>query len=233
MALARTAVSASVALLLMLLATLAVQGELLGSALANAFVPERVSEFEDADSTLARPAREDLSRTALGQLYEKGEVTFRKLKPLPPEFVDEETLWLARCIFSETKRPHEQELVAWVVRNRVETEYRGNTTYKDVVLDPMQFSAFNDASGKRSFYTSLSPESRLAGWQTALRIAHEVRWGDGNRWRPFSARTRHFYSEQSMTDQQHPDWAYGFNPVSPARDYTIEPHRFRFYEGIN
>lgn len=48
---------------------------------------------------------------------------------------EDEILWLARTIFSETKRPHEQELVAWVVRNRVETGYRGNATYEAAVLD--------------------------------------------------------------------------------------------------
>ncbi len=63
------------------------------------------------------------------------------LLPAPAD-LEEPTLWLARAIYSETKLPHEQELVAWVVRNRVETAYRGRRTYRAVVLDPYQFSAF-------------------------------------------------------------------------------------------
>jgi hypothetical protein len=64
--------------------------------------------------------------------------------------VSEDVLWLARVIYSETKRPHEQELVAWVVRNRVETAYRGKDTYRSTVLDPWQFSAFNANAPKRT-----------------------------------------------------------------------------------
>ncbi|WP_240332831.1 hypothetical protein [Salinibacter ruber] len=50
----------------------------------------------------------------------------------PPLNLEGPTLWLARAIYSETKLPHEQELVAWVVRNRVETAYRGRRTYRAV-----------------------------------------------------------------------------------------------------
>ena len=85
--------------------------------------------------------------------------------------VGEDILWLARCIYSETKRAHEQELVAWVVRNRVETRYRGQGTYRGVVLDPYQFSAFNPGSRKRRLFMSLTPASDAQGWQSALRVA--------------------------------------------------------------
>lgn len=230
MAKARTAATACAALSLLLLATLATQGRLLDSAAANALIFSRPTpEPRPAPAPLKPP---EIRQTA-GQLYARGKVDFKQLRPLPAEFIDDETLWLARCIFSETKRPHEQELVAWVVRNRVETRYRGKSTYRDVVLDPMQFSAFNEGSRKRDYYMSLGPTSTVAGWQTALRIAHDVRWSDGQEWRPFSSNTRHFYSEQSMVDARHPDWALGYHPVAPARDYTIASHRFRFYEGVN
>ena len=233
MALARTAASAAAALLLMLLATLAAQGNLFENALATALVPGNPVELAASTPPSVRPAIKKSPAEIPGQLYADGRVAFEKLKPLPPEFIDDETLWLARCIFSETKRPEEQELVAWVVRNRVETSYRGKSTYRDVVLDPMQFSAFNDGSRKRVYYTSLLPGSSVPGWQTALRIAHDVRWGDPEAWRPFSSNTRHFYSEQSMVGQRHPEWAMGFNPVSPEREYTVASHRFRFFEGVN
>ena len=159
----------------------------------------------------------------------------RKITPLPPEelkTLDHETLWLARCIFSETKQPREQELVAWVVRNRVETAYRGKRTYRDVILDPYQFSAFNPGNRMRTFYASLGPDSKVPGWRTAMTIAYGVRSADPVRHRPFPVKTRHFYSELSMVGQAHPEWAAGLNPVLPQRDYPIDARRFRFYADI-
>ncbi len=156
----------------------------------------------------------------------------RRLAPLPLDQIDTETLWLARCIFSESKRPEEQELIAWVVRNRVETKYRGKTTYRDVVLDPYQFSAFQPGYPKRDFYMSLTPASQVPGWQRALWIAHYVRHAPDSL-RPFSLHTRHFYSEQSMRTTLHPQWAEGREPVRPRRSYEIDARRFRFFEGIS
>lgn len=146
--------------------------------------------------------------------------------------VDKATLWLARCIYSETKQPLEQELVAWVVRNRVETGYRGQTTYRGVVLDPYQFSAFNRGSAMRGFYMSLDARTRLAGWQNALRIAHFVRHADAQL-RPFSIRTRHFFSERSMPDERHPNWAEPRRVVTLSPEHPVEARRFRFYAEIS
>ena len=52
---------------------------------------------------------------------------------LPLEKIDSETLWLARAIFSETKRVDEQILVAWVIRNRVDTGFRGKRLLRAVL----------------------------------------------------------------------------------------------------
>jgi hypothetical protein len=158
----------------------------------------------------------------------------KRLAPLPPTMLrrmDSETLWLARVIFSETKQPEEQELVAWVVRNRVETGYRGKRTYRDAVLDRLQFSAFNPGSPKRDYYSSLTPYSKAAGWQRALRIAHQVRQMPLTL-RPFSNTTRHFYSEQSMVGQKHPTWAKGQHAVTPRRLFALDAKRFRFFKNI-
>lgn len=144
--------------------------------------------------------------------------------------VTDEVLWLARVIYSETKRPYEQELVAWVVRNRVETRFRGMSTYRQVVLDPWQFSAFNRNAPKRVHYTSLGRDSQAAGWQTAIDIAREVYHAPAYT-RPFAKSTRHFYSEQSMVGRRHPAWATGQRPV--ALDRPIEPRRFRFFANIS
>ena len=147
-----------------------------------------------------------------------------------PNDVAADVLWLARCIFSETKRPEEQELIAWVVRNRVETGYRGQASYRGTVLDPLQFSAFNAGSPHRRYYSSLAPTARARGWQTALRIAHGVYYAPETA-RPFSVKTRHFYSERSMVGRSRPVWADGMRPVSLDRD--VDPHRFRFYAGVS
>lgn len=146
--------------------------------------------------------------------------------------IDSETLWLARAIYSETKQVHEQELVAWVIRNRVDTGYRSQHTYEGVVLDPYQFSAFNPGSPKRAFYTSLTPTDSLPGWQRALRIAHYVRHAEASQ-RPFSIKTRHFYSERSMVGRAHPYWANDRQLVMPNWTYRVDERRFRFYEAIS
>jgi hypothetical protein len=149
-----------------------------------------------------------------------------------PAVVNESTLWLARAIYSETKLPHEQELVAWVVRNRVETQYRGQDSYQEVVLDPYQFSAFNPGAPRRSFYLSLTPEVQIPAWQQALWIAHYVRHADPI-YRPFSIETRHFYSERSMKGRQHPYWVKRQHFVSPGWNYKVNERRFRFYKEIS
>ncbi len=147
-----------------------------------------------------------------------------------PEELDEDVLWLARAIYSETKRPEEMELVAWVIRNRVDTCYRGKCTYKEVVLDPYQFSAFNPDSPLRRYYMSLTPESKAPGWETALKIAYYVVHADSTQ-RPFSIRTRHFYSERSMRWRMRPRWATAGREVA-LRDRVIDKARFRFYEDV-
>ncbi len=150
--------------------------------------------------------------------------------PFMQDNVSEDVLWLARCAYSETKRPAEQELVAWVIRNRVETGYRGNRTYEGAVLDPYQFSAFNPGSAKRRLYTTLDGNSDAAGWQRALEVAHEVYYSPETE-RPFDETTRHFYSERSMVGGKTPAWAVGKRPVQPVR-FKPDPRRFRFYSSI-
>ena len=144
--------------------------------------------------------------------------------------VDEETLWLARAIYSETKVKHEQELIAWVIRNRVENEYRGNDTYREVVLDPYQFSAFNPGRPTRSYYANLTPSDSVAGWQSAVRIANYVRHATDWK-RPLPEETMYFFSERSMPGYQPPHWAHYHQRVAPTWSYPVDQRRFRFYKG--
>lgn len=151
---------------------------------------------------------------------------------LRPDQIDSETLWLARAIFSETKRPEEQLLVAWVIRNRVESGYRGRKTYRTVVLDPYQFSAFRTDTAQRAFYSGLNANSDMPGWETALRIAFDVRHLDV-KYRPFSELTRHFYSARSMKSKRGPAWANGQASVDVNRFSRIDESRFKFFAGIS
>ena len=181
------------------------------SAAIEAAWRARASRVEQARSTVR------LSDAVLALVPESGEMLV----------VDPETLWLARCMYSESNLPHEQELVAWVVRNRVATGYRGRRTYRDVVLDPQQFSAFNYDSGRRAYYASLMPWSPARGWRRTLAIAAYVRRAPWSK-RPFEVGVRHFYSEISMVGKRAPVWAIGQRPVRPNRLYPVDPYRFRF-----
>src|SRR5690554_6111993 len=143
-------------------------------AVATAIRPSVDSTAATVDTAAIR----DDSTAIPGFRGRVGIVDVRRLPVLPPQElkkIDNETLWLARCIYSETKRPEEQELVAWVVRNRVETRFRGKSTYQEAVLDPYQFSAFIEGTSTRRFYSNLTPMSKYPGWQRALAIAYAVR----------------------------------------------------------
>ncbi len=145
-------------------------------------------------------------------------------------FQQDEVLWLARCIYSESDRGHEQRLVAWVVRNRAETDYRG-TNYREVVLEPRQFSAFNEPSIRRNHILSLTPHSLSKAWRRALAIALDVYQAPASK-RPFPIATRHFYSPVSMKGGRTPRWAKNVEPLSNVR-LGVDPHRFRFFAGID
>lgn len=155
----------------------------------------------------------------------------KRVQPVPPEHIDTETLWLARVIYSETKRLEEQELVAWVVRNRVETTYRGKGTYQDVALDPYQFSAFNPNSRKHRYYSNLDVASQAPGWLQTLSLAYYVRHASPEL-RPFSPQTRHFFSESAMVGRDRPAWTNGREPVQPRRALQLDAQRFRFYADV-
>lgn len=178
-------------------------------------------------ASLFAPQRSTVAATAIGPPMSLGEIVVESERPSVDR---EEILWLARCIYSETKRPDEQELVAWVVRNRVESSYRGKSTYAGVVLDSWQFSAFNRNSPKRAHYTSLGEDSAVPGWQKAVQIAESVAVAPASK-RPFSLTTRHFYSEQSMVGKSRPNWASNKAPVK--LDRRVDPRRFRFYEAVS
>ena len=152
-----------------------------------------------------------------------------QIRELSP-YEQDEVVWLARCVISESNRRHEQKLVAWTVRNRVETSYRGET-YREVVLEPLQFSAFNTPSPRRSYILSLDLDAHDAAWLEALQISLEVYQAPAEE-RPFPQETRHFYSPISMKGNKTPPWAVRATPL-PAASLDIDDNRFRFYTDID
>ena len=186
-----------------------------GSAVAPAPPPARVAHPPPSDAEI---------RQALLNPWD--------VEPVPAACIDTETLWLARLMYSETKQPDEQELVAWVVRNRAETGFRGRSTIALVAQDPYQFTAFVAGTETRRYYTSLTSESGAPGWRRTLALAYYVRHADASM-RPFSLDTRHFYSERSTA---HPDsfpvWTLGQTSIKPLRPRHLDAKRFRFYAGI-
>jgi len=138
-----------------------------------------------------------------------------------------ELLWTARAIYSETKRPHEMRYVGWVVRNRFDTGFRGADTYRDVVLTPKQFSAFNRGNPLRKFYIRLEPKhvGQIPRWHAALSVAKQIIDSPSEN-RPFPVSTLFFYSERSLNSSP-PRWSLVHSEIQLA---NIEDDRFRFFQ---
>ncbi len=218
----------SMALLLITISTTGSYSHLFPEIAEPMFATSLESTLVDSSETFVDP--QIAEKASDGK--EEAQLRPYQLPLIPASSIDSETLWLARCIYSETNRPEEQELIAWVVRNRVESQYRSKQTYHRVVLDPYQFSAFNADSPKTSYYRSLTPAHNQGGWQRALTIAYYVRLARPD-YRPFSPNTLHFYSEQSMVGRKKPVWANGNKPIQTPERYALDERRFRFYEGIS
>jgi hypothetical protein len=166
--------------------------------------------------------------------YTPAPLTSREARVLGVEpYIDSETLWLARCIYSETDRIDEMRVVAWVVRNRVEAGYRGQSSYRGVVLDPFQFSAFNRRSPRRAWYSKLDTETGTDRFNDAVAVAYDVHYADRSE-APIPNTVMHFYSPHfyspvSMRRNRVPAWVKGGREIAMA---DINSHRFKFYEGV-
>jgi len=136
---------------------------------------------------------------------------------------------LARVIFSETKRLDEAEAVGWFIRNRVDTGYRGESTYWGVIHDPSQFSAYNDAD-LRTMYGALTLKTAMDStaqrfyptWRGTIRVAADVL---AAREVPYDSECRHFYTPSAMKNGKAPFWAAG-------KRADVKVGRFRFYCGV-
>lgn len=138
-----------------------------------------------------------------------------------------EILWLARIVYSETKRPHEQRLIAWVVRNRVDTGYTGRT-YERVANESSQFSGLQKSDPRYEHNMSRWWASSGESWKSALAIAKDVYFAPESE-RPFAITTRHFYSPVAVNK---PDWARGREAVHVINGSRSRAPRFAFYASI-
>ena len=141
----------------------------------------------------------------------------------------QDVLWLSRILYSESKVREEQIIVAWVVRNRVESGYRGAQSYKDVAISPAQFSGLWPSDSQ--YKLNISRDYKIKGdraWDQAIAIAQAVYFAPETL-RPIPGTVRHFYSPMSVS--RDPNWINDKKPsvVLRSDDGAV---RFAFYDGI-
>jgi hypothetical protein len=141
----------------------------------------------------------------------------------------QEILWLSRILYSESKIREEQIMVAWVVRNRVESMYRGAKSYEDVALSPAQFSGLwpSDAQYKLNISRTYETKGDKA-WDQALAVAQAVYFAP-EALRPIAETVRHFYSPVAVLRDPH--WTEGKKPALVLRN-DAGSVRFAFYDGV-
>lgn len=146
--------------------------------------------------------------------------------------------WLALCLVTESNRPEEWPAIAQVIENRRRIGRWGNT-YRDVVLAPMQFSAFNAYTkpGNKfhldeTIFNGLCV--RLGQHLVLMHAAAFCAAGPivkGEWCHDISSATFHYWSPVSMKPPgSSPPWA-----AQAKRLYTppgIDPERFVFAEGV-
>jgi spore germination cell wall hydrolase CwlJ-like protein len=142
---------------------------------------------------------------------------------------DNEILWFARAIYSETKIPAEQALIAWVIRNRVESP-KYPDTYREVVLQNGQFSGFSPRDAQYRVNTTLSFAQHSPAWDSAVATAKAVYSADPAL-RPLGGTVLHFYSPVSVSAE--PQWAEGKVAYQVIHDQKTNKVRFAFYADIN
>lgn len=135
--------------------------------------------------------------------------------------------WLGALLASESNEPHEWLYVGWVVRNRVEAEFLGDSTYVRVIRRRKQFSywnqfeflddddAYREACSGRIRH-QLDESERYAKW--ILSTPRE--------YAPFAPNVFYFWSPVSMPeDGRIPGWAESMDRFCPP---DVDPWRFIF-----
>lgn len=147
--------------------------------------------------------------------------------------------WLALCLVTESNRPDEWPHIAQVIENRRATGRWGDT-YRDVILAPKQFSAFNDYTKVRNprltsdefgmqhcFYEIAKEQSDVLLMRAAAFVSLDDAVWSGE----ISRTTFHYWSPVSMVPKgRKPAWT-----EDAKRVYTpngVDPERFVFAEGV-
>lgn len=136
---------------------------------------------------------------------------------------DPETLWLARAVYSETDDSLEQTYVAQVIRNRVDIRFEGDSTFKDVILKPYQFSAFNPGYERKWMIMNLSiTDVNNKIFMNAYEVSVNTRMMDSTEFKG-----THFYSPISMEPPfSRPQFSYIIPRLETGE---IDKSRFRFF----
>jgi len=137
-------------------------------------------------------------------------------------------LWLSRVLYSETDKPLEMYYIAHIVKNRVETCYNGECSYKGVALDPYEFSAFNRGRDTRYYLMDLKRKNAYnpAKWAASKQIALDVYMSNYD---PTNGAT-HFFAQVGMPNHSFPNWAYHGEEVELPNN--INENRLRIYKNV-
>lgn len=154
--------------------------------------------------------------------------TLSKTKDSLKYATSEDVLWLSRVLYSETDKPVEMYYIAHIVKNRVETCYHGECSYKNVVLDPYEFSGFNpNRSGRELLMKVNRHRTNDPGrWAAAKQIALNTYLDNHD---PTNGST-HFFAQVSMKNYGFPNWAYHGDQVKLASN--VKEERLRVYKNV-
>lgn len=139
---------------------------------------------------------------------------------------EREVLWATRTIISETKNASEMIFIGNVIRNRVDLNYRGRKTVRQVILDPYQFSAFNPNRNSRWRYINMTEKDISDSlWDKAWEAARFTMTAP-REVLPFSNPCiNHFAHHKKVIDK--PDWMFRMEQISLG---DIESTRLSVYK---
>ena len=139
---------------------------------------------------------------------------------------EREVLWATRTIISETKNASEMIFIGNVIRNRVDLNYRGRKTVRQVILDPYQFSAFNPNRNSRWKYINMT-EKHVSDslWAKAWKAARFTMTAPREVLPLSNPCINHFAHHKRVVDK--PDWMFQMEQISLG---DIESPRLSIYK---
>jgi hypothetical protein len=139
---------------------------------------------------------------------------------------EREVLWATRTIISETKNASEMIFIGNVIRNRVDLNYQGRKTVRQVILDPYQFSAFNPNRNSRWKYINMT-EKHVSDslWAKAWKAARFTMTAPREVLPLSNPCINHFAHHKRVVDK--PDWMFQMEQISLG---DIESPRLSIYK---